>query len=225
MKNFSAAKRFLQVATLGVALMLFAPLHASATVIGFEDLTTRNNFTALGIADNYQGFEWGYGHSAGVSGRTFVNNTTGWASATVTNTALGAAPSGTSGSSYAWNWNGPQSLWIDFRGLTDVTSVNVATLSSGYSLNASSIQLFGYDASSTLIDSSDLLNLSDAFQTLTANFSSVTFLEIRANANSQWFSIDDLVINENSVPEPGSLALMGLGLLGFAANRRKAKSN
>lgn len=192
-----------------------------ATVIDFEDLTTRNNFNSLGIVDSYLGFEWGYGNSAGVTGRTFSNTSTGWASHTITNTASGPMPSGISGSSAAWNWNGPQSLWIDFKSEIDFTSGLFSVLGTTYSVNASTVQLFGYDSTDTLVGSSSVLGLTNAFQLLTANFNDIQFLEIRANADGQWFSVDRLVINKSNVPEPSALALMGLGLLGFVATRRK----
>ncbi len=207
---------------------LFAVLFASAfgtaqaTVIDFEDITTRSNFTSLGIVDSYQGYEWGYGNSAGVSGRTFANTDTGWASATATQTVSGPAPSNLDGSSYAWNWNGPQSLWIDFKSLVNFTGGDFAI---GYqsAFAASTIQLFGYDASDSLIGTSTLLALTEPFQTLSTNFLGIQYLEIRANADYKWFAVDNLLINETaSVPEPGSLALMSLGMigLGFTARRK-----
>jgi len=134
----------MKILKLTFALLLFST-NINATVIDFEDLTTRNNFTALNIADSYQGYEWGYGTSAGIPGRTWVNSSTGWASATASSEAVNPEPGNLGGSSYAWNWNGAQSLWIDFRTATDFLSGNFAFLSSNYGYNASSVQLFGYD--------------------------------------------------------------------------------
>ncbi|MBD8533412.1 MULTISPECIES: PEP-CTERM sorting domain-containing protein [unclassified Massilia] len=41
--------------------------------------------------------------------------------------------------------------------------------------------------------------------------------------NTTWFAMDNLVINEavNAVPEPGSIALLGLGIAGLMAGRRR----
>lgn len=211
-----------------IALALFfLCVGASGAVIGFEDLTTRQNFNDLGIANTYQGYEWGYGFGPGLGSRTFVDSSQGWASATVTDTASGPAPAGIGGTSYAWNWNGPQSLWIDFRSPTDVASINFAFLSSTYGSNAATIRLFGYNSTDVLVATSSILTLTDTFQTLTANFSGINYLEIRANENA-WFSVDDIVTGQGSVviPEPASVALLGLGLalIGWARRRAGTKN-
>src|SRR5688500_4778182 len=111
--------KFLQL-TLSAGLCLSAFTTARAQVIGFEDITTRNSFLALGIIDSYRGYEWGYGLTGGLANRTFVNPTGvpyGWGSATATSEAVVGRPEpmGLAGTSYAWNFAGPQSLWIDFR--------------------------------------------------------------------------------------------------------------
>lgn len=195
---------------------------ANAAVIGFEDLNIRNNFNALGIIDNYQGYEWGYGFAGGVANRTFVNTDTGWASATSSDPAIAPPPSNLGGNSYAWTWNGPQSLWIDFKSPTTFNGGNFAGLSSAYGSNASSLTLFGYDAASNLVASSSTLNLTNTFQTLNTNFQDIQYLEIRSNANSQWFSVDNLrVEGATSVPEP--FTIVGTLIGGTAALRMRKK--
>ena len=68
-----------------------------------------------------------------------------------------------------------------------------------------------------MISSSSVLNLTHSMETLTANFSNVAYLEIRSDRDKSWFSVDQLVLNENvSVPEGGTtFAMLGVGLLGM----------
>ena len=86
----------------------FFPVNAAT--IDFEDLTTRSNFTSLGITNNYKGFEWGYGNGAGVNFRNFADSSTGWASATIGNPGDTAAPDNMSGFSYARIGTGPKAF-------------------------------------------------------------------------------------------------------------------
>ena len=206
-------------------MSLAAAAPASATVIDFEDLQNRNNFgdTGWNNWDTYQGYIWGWGSTGGVAGRTFDGADTGWASGTVTNPAYPPAPGNMSGTAYAWTWNGPQSLWINFQAATDVTSVDLATLGPQYWSNSLTVQLFGYDASNNLIGSTSVFALTDSFQTFLAGLSGVTYLELRSDRNSSWFSVDNLTVNENAVPESATWAMMflGFGAIGFAMRKRR----
>ena len=190
--------------TTACVLLFQMPSGIQGATIGFEDLTTRDTFLSLGILNSYQGFEWGYGLEGGIGGpdgRTFIDNSNGWASATTANPALAPAPSGINGTSYAWNAFAPESLWIDFRTPTTFNSADFAVLSPGYGANASIIQLFAYDASDVLLGTSNVLSISDTMQTLTADFVDIRYLEIRTNDHNH-FTVDNLRINESVTPSP-----------------------
>lgn len=203
--------------------MLSVAGSARAAVITFDDLTTRDNFTNLGISGSYHGFKWGYSNAPGIGSAVVPSpGDTGWASGTITDPAWMPAPTPVSGNTYAWNWNGPQGLVVDFLSPHDVAGGYFATLSSTYGLNASTIELFGYDGADNLIASSGSLGLSNTFQYLTAGFTGVNKLEIRANSDFRWFSVDDLEVTPtsvSSVPEPSTMALLGLGAAGLARRR------
>jgi hypothetical protein len=214
--------------TVGMLCVLVGP-DARASVITFDDLTTRNNFVGLGIASTYQGFHWGYSQNGGIAGAVVPSTVdTGWASATVANPAIFPAPTPVSGNSYAWNWNGPESLVVDFLTPHDVTGAYFATLSSAYGSNASTIQMFGYGPTDNLLATSGILNLTNSFQFLSANFSGVTELEIRANGPFSWFSVDNLEVSSASpTPEPATISLLAAGFLtagGFGVVRRRRRT-
>jgi uncharacterized protein YhjY with autotransporter beta-barrel domain len=166
-----------------IALLTLSSQAALAQVIDFEDLQTRDNFYDMGIEDTYLGYQWA---PSGTS--------TGWASATTFGRVSSESIVPVSGTAYGWNWSGPQSLLIDFKAPTSVASAYFANLGSSYSSNAISIQMLGYDADSNLLASSSILSLSDSFQKLTANFSNIYILEIRADQESAWFLVDDITL-------------------------------
>lgn len=205
-------------------LLLLSAGPANAAIITFDDLTTRESFFNLGIQGTYHGFDWGYSTSGPAGAVIPTTSSTGWASATVSDPALSPAPTPVSGSSYAWTYNGAQSLFIDFHTPHDVAGGYFATLSSAYSSNASTVQMFGYDGSNNLLASSGVLSLTHTFQLLSSNFAGVTTLEIRSDGNTRWFSVDNLDVSPSAVPEPATLTLFGAAALTagyFGLRRRK----
>ena len=202
----------------GVALvaMMASATVASAQTIDFEDFLSRGNFanqyqtcsTTSGPinSSSYHGYTWG------TSLYSAQTSASGWGCAVVGQEAVAPAPGLLGGTGYAWNWNGVQSLFIDFLSPTAFTSARFAWLSTNYSANATSMTAYGYDGAGNVVATSGTLTLGGNFATLNANFASVNAVEFRAD-RSNWFAVDDVVLNATSAPEPSSWMLMATGLM------------
>lgn len=239
--------------TLTIALTLGSVLlisNANATVIGFEDMTSRANFSASSLGNvlqTYNGYKWGYSPAAGASGwstKVFPNTTQtqGWASAQNPPTANapfpGAAMPAGSGSGYAWDQAGSASLWIDFNGNVDFNGAMYGPARSNLTgnNNALGVTFKGYNATGTLVAtsgalSSDLSSFTWSTYTASSAFDNISFLEIvptQNNLNSlasgRGFVLDNLNIGTvGAVPDFGSTAgLLGLGMSGLFFLRRKS---
>ena len=126
--------------------------------------------------------------------------------------------------SYAWNWNGPQSLWIDFRTLKNFGGGDFAWLGPTFGANASSLQIFGYDAAMSLTGATSSFILSSNMTPIVASLTSIRFLEIRSNSNGRWFSADNLIVNETPLPAALPLFGTGLGIMGLVSWWRKRRA-
>ena len=201
---------------------------ANASVVGFEGLVSQgySSLSKLGKSDTYQGYSW-----------SANSGDWGVADCNITKCFGDQDLIAKTGTSYGWNYNSPQSLFINFGQETDVMDAYFSGLFSNRGFfDSSTIQLFGYDSESNLISSSSILNLADSeWRLLSANLLGIHKLEIRSNRPDSFFAVDDLRINEASaadnasnetvsISEPASMALLGLSLAGIGLLGRDKKA-
>jgi len=76
-----------------------------------------------------------------------------------------------------------------------------------------------------IADGSGVINdfQSVSFDNSWVNLSSVTF-SATAGTDDRWFALDNIVVNAASVPEPSTLAIFALGMMGLVSRRFKKKS-
>jgi hypothetical protein len=54
-------------------------------------------------------------------------------------------------------------------------------------------------------------------------FTNITLDEIRISPDTPYFQVDNLQVSVSSIPEPGTLCLLGLGFAGIFLSRRRAR--
>jgi hypothetical protein len=181
-----------------LALMLAAT--ANAAVLNFENVNLGNStyerMSTLG-ATNYGGFvlDWYLGSKSESSYANVAH----------------------SGRQYISNGSNVNDLTISKA--TNFTFNGAWFAAPTHSNPAEWVNITAYGAGNVLIGSTGNVAISTTSQFIAANFANVRSLTItRADG---WFAMDDFTYADAVVPEPASIALFGLALVGFAAARRR----
>lgn len=186
----------------GASLML-APV-ANATVINFDDLAANGKLAGIAKYNPYDTLTWSTSWFLGV------------------NTVAGYGNAAHSGTQFVTNGFGVNNLGITGSELFDFKGAWFATPNTN-GTKATWINISAYDQANQLIGSTGNIGINGAYGWVAASFTNVARLNIARDKG--WFVMDDFSFrNVSDVPEPGSVALLMLGLAGLGAMRRKARS-
>jgi hypothetical protein len=182
------------------ALLLACPVHAS--VINFEDLNAGGKLASIGKYNPYDGLTW--------SSSWYLGDTS----------VAGYDNGAHSGADFVTNGFGVNNLSISSAVPMDFDGAWFATPNTN-GAKASWINISAYDSANQLIGSTGNIAIGASYSFIAADFDNAARITITRDKG--WFVMDDLLLSSGiAIPEPGSMALFGLGVavLGWSRRRR-----
>lgn len=128
-----------------------------------------------------------------------------------------------------WNGSSPNSNGTDnfiYSSSPTAGALTITKTGGGlFSLNSIDMAISWYDANPTenIFVNGNLLQLTQSLTTYNLNLANVSAVTITGFGSGLYWTADNIVYDSNRVPEPGTLALLGLGLAGLASSVRRKR--